>query len=109
MRKLRMRAQHTGGKRKARLLELWELRERAVYWMEDRNGTIHPETIMNLPGLWWITDGTSEEILTIPLVRLSNGYAPVIAKLNTHYMKTWRAWTRRPELWEMEAAKWLEE
>lgn len=97
------------GSVKAKLIELWQLSEKQVYWIEDRNGRVAPEVIFNLPGLWWETDGTSKEIMTIPLARLSNGYAPVIAKLNTHYMKTWRAWTRRPELWEMEAAKWLEE
>lgn len=91
-----------------RVMELNDLQELQVYWVEDKNGSCIPETIMNLPMDWADTSGTSKEIWTIPVVKMGNGYAPVLAKINTMYGERWRCWTSRPTDEQREAVSWNE-
>lgn len=92
---------------KAILLELQELQEAKVYWIEEPGKRCWPEAIFHLPDGYFDCSGTSKEILTIPLVRMENGCAPVIAKLNTGYNGSWRAWSAQPTRAQTEAETWI--
>lgn len=85
-----------------RVLEFLEISETTTYWMEDnreanQKTTCIPETIMDIMG---------DRIFTIPVVKLLNGYAPVISKNREGYGKTWRAWTSRPTEQQMRDTPW---
>lgn len=85
-----------------RVLEFLEISETTTYWMEDnresnQKTTCIPETIMDIMG---------DRIFTIPVVKLLNGYAPVISKNREGYGKTWRAWTSRPTPEQMRDTPW---
>lgn len=86
----------------ARVLEFLEISETTTYWMEDnheanRKITCIPETIMDIMG---------DRVFTIPVVKLLNGYAPVISKNREGYGKKWRAWTSRPDEEQMKNTPW---
>lgn len=84
-----------------RVMTLGELRECVTYWIEDETGHIVPETIMDITG---------KDIMTIPVVHLTNGYAPIITKTTDGYNSKrftgWRCWTSRPTDEQREAVKW---
>ena len=78
-----------------------KLRECVTYWVEDENGHVVPETIMDISG---------KNVMTIPVVHLTNGYAPIITKTTDGYNSKrftgWRCWTSRPSDEQMKAVKW---
>jgi hypothetical protein len=84
-----------------RVLTLDELHECVTYWIEDETGHVVPETIMDITG---------KNIMTIPVVHLTNGYAPIITKTTDGYNSKrftgWRCWTSRPTDWQMKKVKW---
>jgi hypothetical protein len=85
-----------------RVLEFLEISETTTYWMEDnheanRKTSCIPETIMDIMG---------DRVFTIPVVKLLNGYAPVISKNREGYGKTWRCWTSRPTPEQMRDTPW---
>lgn len=86
----------------ARVLGFRDLDETTTYWMEEnyeasQKTTSIPETIMDIMG---------DRVFTIPVVKLLNGYAPVISKNREGYGKTWRAWTSRPSPEQMRDTPW---
>lgn len=89
-----------------RVMTLEEIQELHVYWIEDYNGSLIPETVMCVEPHFGNLEGSSKEIQTIPVVRMGNGYAPVITKINHHYNIKWRCWTSRPTDEQREAVKW---
>lgn len=89
------------------VLDLSELEELKVYWTEDYNGSFVPETIMSIPKNITDMSESSKEIITIPVVRMGNGYAPVISKINHHYNYKWRCWTGRATLEQRQAVPWV--
>lgn len=84
-----------------RVMTLDELQECVTYWVEDEMGHVVPETIMDISG---------KNIMTIPVVHLTNGHAPIITKTtdgyNTKRFTGWRCWTSRPTDEQREATKW---
>ena len=84
-----------------RVMSLDELHERVTYWVEDETGHVVPETIMDITG---------KDIMTIPVVHLANGYAPIITKTTDGYNSKrftgWRCWSSRPTDAQREAVKW---
>ena len=85
-----------------RVMEFLELNEITTYWIEDNHEanmqtSCIPETIMDIMG---------DRVFTIPVVKLLNGYAPVISKNREGYGKTWRAWTSRPTDEQRKAVEW---
>lgn len=78
-----------------------ELHECMTYWVEDETGHFCPETIMDITG---------KEIMTIPVVHLTNGYAPIITKTTDGYNSKrftgWRCWTSRPTDEQREEIPW---
>ena len=90
-------------------LLLWEdVHELSCYWVEyaDSNYCI-PETIMNID----VKPGDNfGDVISIPIVRLTNGYAPVVTKRREAYGNRhwhgWRCWSKRPTLEQRKAANW---
>ncbi len=92
-------------------LVLWEnVQELTCYWIEDADSnTCIPETILDIR----VTPGDDYgEVVTIPAVCMSNGFAPVITKRREAYGNVhwhgWRCWTERPTMNQRKAAKWDE-
>lgn len=87
-----------------RVMKLGELRECVTYWIEDETGHVVPETIMDITG---------KDIMTIPVVHLTNGYAPIITKTTDGYNSKrftgWRCWTSRPTDEQVAATPWEEQ
>ena len=83
------------------VMTLEELRECVTYWIEDETGHVVPETIMDITG---------KDIMTIPVVHLTNGYAPIITKTTDGYNSKrytgWRCWTSQPTDEQRKAVKW---
>lgn len=89
-----------------RVMTLEEIQELHVYWVEDYGGSLIPETIMCIEPNFSDLEGSSKEIITIPVVRMGNGYAPVITKINHYYNIKWRCWTSQPTDEQREATPW---
>lgn len=83
------------------VIPLSRLKECVTYWIEDENGHIVPETILDISG---------KNIMTIPVVHLTNGYAPIITKstdgYNSKYFTGWRAWSKCPTLEQTKEVPW---
>lgn len=88
------------------LYSIRDIEELQTYWIEDREtGRCLPETILAI-------DDRQEgnDVYTIPAVRLTNGYAPVLTKRTEGYnSKTftgWRCWKKEPTEEQRKAVKW---
>ena len=94
--------------KKPRVLEFDELQELTCYWTEDADSmSCTPETIMNIGAKPSEDFGPVE---TIPVVCLTNGYAPVISKRKEAYNNRkwhgWRCWTGRPSIGQRKETPW---